>query len=205
MPQAAKVGTRRLRVLENLAAKAGRGGEYRGIVLRDDPGPQRGVLRARIDDGGCPIGPRVREAGSQRVGPVEGAGVQHAIVGADPVPALVHGPPAKGGALGMQNAFGACCRSRSIDEKGRIVGGRVRPRCARTSRDHAGNLVVRKRAHATGQSFEAETLSNSNCLHIGGVQQKAHLGFGKLGGCRHRYESACNRAEEDKRVGARIL
>ena len=105
----------------------------------------------------------------------------------------------------MQNALGACRRSRSIDEKGRIAGGRVGPRCARTSRDHAGNLVIGKRAHATGQSCEAETLPNSNCLHTGGVQQKVHLGFGKLGGCRHRYESACYSAEEDKRVGARIL
>ncbi len=199
----ARVGSR---VLQDLAVEARHGGKQRGARLPDEARPQRGVLLAGVDDGGGAVGPRIGEAGAEREGPVEGARVQHAVVGADPVPALIHGPASEGGALRVQHAFGLRRGAGGVDQEGGIVGGGVGEGAARALGDHARDLVgLDRRCTPPGRPSEPKIASARDRLGAAVLQKKARFRLGELRRRRQRHEAAGDRAEEEQRVGARVL
>ena len=105
------------------------------------PRPDVAVGRAGIDERRRPDRPGVGQPGAERIGPVERAGMQHPVVGRQPVPALPHHPPRPGGALGVHHALraGRRCRRYRPCRPGRRARSRRRapgrwPRSAAISR-----------------------------------------------------------------------
>ena len=107
--------------VEHLAVDPRRGGEDRGAVRGGEARPDVAVGRARMDERGRADGPRVGEARAERVGPVERARVQDAVVGGEPVPAVPHHPPRPGRALGVDDALGAAAGAGGVDDEGGVV------------------------------------------------------------------------------------
>ncbi len=120
--------------VEHLAVDARRGGEQRRAMRPGQPRPHRAIGRAGIDQRGRSDRPGVGQPGAERVGPVEGARMQNAVLRRQAVPALPHHPPRPGGALRMDDALRPPARAGRVDDVGRIVG--------RGRRAAAGRVVV---------------------------------------------------------------
>ncbi len=110
---------------EHLAVDARHGGEDRRTMSGGEGGPEIAGGGAGMDDCRGADGPGIGEAGAERVGPVEGAGMEDAVVGGEPVPAVPHHASGPGGALGVHDALGAAAGAGGVDHEGGIVGGGV--------------------------------------------------------------------------------
>ena len=191
-------------MLQDLAVEAGHGGEDGGAQPLDQPRPDGGIGRAGVDRGGRTVDPGVGEPDAQRVGPVERAGVQHAIVGMEPLPALVHRSPAPGRAMRVQDALGSGRRSRGVDEEGRVL------RC-RVGEVGEQRAVVRPGAQAGGRygpharrRVELEPRTHHRRRGARVLEQEPGLGRAEQRRGGQRDQSRGQRAEEGQRAGGLV-
>ena len=88
-------------------------------------GPYLHIAWTIIEHSRRAIGPRISQSYAQGVGPVERSSVQHHIIRAYSIPALVHRSPTPSRALGMQHPFGLTGSTRGVDQKGGICGSGI--------------------------------------------------------------------------------
>jgi len=93
--QGRKFGRRELAIFEHLAIERGHSGENCCARRADQLRPDRDVLRAVVKHRGGAGRPGIEEADAERIAPVEGAGVEHDVAGAEPLPVSMHRDPAK--------------------------------------------------------------------------------------------------------------
>ncbi len=92
-------------ILEDAAVEAWHRRENADPEALDQRRPDGGIGGAIVEHRRCSVGPRVDQADAQSVGPVEGAGVEDDVAGADTVPAAIHRPAAPGTAVAVQHAL----------------------------------------------------------------------------------------------------
>ena len=188
--------------VEHLPVDARRGGEDRGAVRAGERRPDVAVGRAGIDQRGGADRPGVGQPGAERVGPVEGAGVQHPVVGRQPVPAVPHHPPRPGRALGVHDALRLAAGAGGIDDVGRIVRrrrgeGDGRVPAERRDLRRAEHRDAGRRPAAPSPAPSADQLR----LEVGEDHADLALGQQRRGRHRHRAERVGGE-EEDREVGA---
>ena len=94
---------------QHLAKDAGGGGEDGGLRPRQKRGQGGGRRSGSGDQGGGADGPGVQKAGAKRVGPVQRARVEKAVVRRQPFPVRRASPGAgKDGAMGMGHGHRVC-------------------------------------------------------------------------------------------------
>jgi hypothetical protein len=119
----AQAGQRDLPVAAQQAAEdPRRGGEDRGVMAAQQERQRLDRDARGGDERGGPDGPGVQQAGAQREGPVEGAGMHQPVLGRQAVPALHHHPPRPDRAMGMGHGLGLPRRAGGEDEIGQPVG-----------------------------------------------------------------------------------
>ena len=151
-------------VLEQLAVDGGDGGEDVDAVLGDQPRPDRGVRRAAVEHRVSAHRPDVHQPHAERVGPVQRAGVQRDVAGLEAFPRAPHQRAPVEGALRVQHPLGTRLRARGVDQKGRVLGLRLR------------QLAVAVEAVEVG-GVDADALEGGQG-QVGGGDGGARLGVG---------------------------
>ena len=126
-------------IFEDLPEDAWHGGEDRRAIRFDETRPCGRIWMAVVEHRAGPGRQRIDDADSKRIGPIDGAGVQHHVAGAEPRPMLPHRPPAPSGAMRMQYALsaGSSCRRCKRDKRDRRRRSRRNPGCGALSASRA--------------------------------------------------------------------
>ena len=205
MAQARELGRGEGAVFQHLAIERGHGREERGAGGLDELRPDLDIPGPDVEHGGGAIGPGIGQPDPQGVAPVEGAGMEHDIGRSHGRPALIHGPPAPGAALGMEHPLGLPAGAGGVDEKTGVLGGGVGiggQRCGRLEgRDRRG-VQYSNTPGARGRRRQPARQRHGGRAGI--RQQEIRLGRCELRRDRQRHDAGGNGAEEEQGVVAGI-
>jgi hypothetical protein len=205
MAQDIKRAAFRPAVLEDLAIKRRHAREDCRAGGGDEPRPERGILGSRVDDPGGAVRPRIGEPRAESVGPVEGAGVQNAVRGRDPVPAVVHRPPSPRGPVRMQHTLRPCGRPGGVDKEGGIVCPRVLIARPFGIMNHLQHAPAIEHLDPLWDRADTKVLRKRDSRGTAVLEQEVGFVLGELARRGQRHAASGNRAEEEERVGAGVV